>query len=138
VKKHRAIVQTILRQYPDTQAVYLFGSWGTGDEWAHSDVDIAVLLPVRTAKNVNCEQWIGLASEIGQALRRENVDLINLRRVNTVFQKEIIAANRRIFCADEAAADQFEMLTLSLYQQLQEERKEIIEDAVASGRFRHA
>jgi len=50
VKKHRPIVPTILRRYPDTQAVYLFGSWGTGDEWAHSDVDIAVLLPVRTAK----------------------------------------------------------------------------------------
>lgn len=138
MKKHRAIVQTILRRYPDTQAIYLFGSWGTGDEWPHSDVDIAVLLPVRTAKNVDCEQWLELASEIGQALRREKVDLINLRQVNTVFQKEIIAAERRIFCADEAAADQFEMLTLSLYQQLQEERKEIIEDAVASGRFRHA
>ena len=50
MKKHRAIVQTILRRYPETQAVYLFGSWGTGDEWAHSDVDIAVLLPVRTEK----------------------------------------------------------------------------------------
>ena len=58
--------------------------------------------------------------------------------MNTVFQKEIIAADRTIFCADEAAADQFEMLTLSLYQQLQEERKEIIEDPVADGRLRHA
>ncbi|MEA3396520.1 MAG: nucleotidyltransferase domain-containing protein, partial [Chloroflexota bacterium] len=68
-------------------------------------------------------------------LLKKKVDLINLRRVPTVLQKEVIAADRRIYHADEYAADEFEMLTLSYYQKLNEERAEIIEDALATGRF---
>ncbi len=45
MKERGEIVQTVLRQYPDTQAIYLFGSYGTEDEWPDSDVDIALLLP---------------------------------------------------------------------------------------------
>ena len=32
------------------QAIYLFGSHGTTDEWPDSDVDIAVLLPPQEAR----------------------------------------------------------------------------------------
>ena len=39
------LIPIILESYPNTQAIYLFGSWGTEDEWPSSDVDIAVLLP---------------------------------------------------------------------------------------------
>ncbi|MBK6563551.1 nucleotidyltransferase domain-containing protein [Candidatus Amarobacter glycogenicus] len=37
-------MRIILQHYPTTQAIYLFGSFGTADEWPTSDVDIAVLL----------------------------------------------------------------------------------------------
>ncbi|MCZ7670645.1 MAG: nucleotidyltransferase domain-containing protein [Chloroflexi bacterium] len=46
------IVQTILSHFPQTQAVYLFGSYGTAQEWPDSDVDIAVLLPPTLAKQI--------------------------------------------------------------------------------------
>ncbi len=39
------MTETILAQFPDTQAIYLFGSFGTEHEWPASDVDIALLLP---------------------------------------------------------------------------------------------
>ena len=61
--------------------------------------------------------------------------MINLRLASTVFQKEIIAADRRIYCADEYAADEFEMLTFSYYQKLNEERAGILDAAKRSGRF---
>jgi len=64
-----------------------------------------------------------------------DVDLINLRRVSTVFQKEIVLAERRIFCADHYAADEFEMLVLSLYHKLNEERAELMAEGLSSGRF---
>jgi hypothetical protein len=69
-----------------------------------------------------------------EGLLRRDVDLINVRLVSTVFQKEIIAAERRIYCADEAAAAEFEMLVLSFYQKLNEERREILEAFFESGR----
>jgi len=52
-----------------------------------------------------------------------------------VLQKEVIAADLRIYTGDEYAADEFEMLTLSRYQKLNEERAEIVEEALAGGRF---
>jgi len=61
--------------------------------------------------------------------------LINLRQVSTVFQKEIIMAERRIICADTYAAEEFEMLVLSRYQKLNEERAELLAEGLRSGRF---
>ena len=63
------------------------------------------------------------------------MDLIDLRQVPTVFRKEIIAADRRIYCGNQYAADEFEMLTLSFYQKLNQERREVLAEGLRSGRF---
>ena len=63
------------------------------------------------------------------------MDLIDLRQMSTVFQKEIIMADRRIYCRDEYAVDEFEMLTLSFYQKLNQERSEVLAEGLRSGRF---
>jgi hypothetical protein len=39
---HGEIVRIVLQHYPSTQAIYLFGNYGTPDEWPQSDVDIAL------------------------------------------------------------------------------------------------
>ncbi|NOZ68908.1 MAG: nucleotidyltransferase domain-containing protein [Deferribacteres bacterium] len=132
--KENEIVKTVLKHYPQVQAVYLFGTCGTEDERPGSDIDIAMLLPpaeaVQTGSLLMSDLWLEL-----ERLLKKEVDLINLRMVNTVFQKEIISAGRRIYCADEYAADEFEMLVLSYYQKLNEERAEILKEALKSGRF---
>ncbi len=121
------IVATISKYYPDVQAVYLFGSYGTDDYRPGSDLDVAVLLPVHIAGQVDFWEWTDVSNELAGITGVSKVDLINLRRVSTVFRKEIIMAERRIYCDDEYAADEFEMLTLSFYQKLNEERKEILQ-----------
>ena len=120
------IIKTSLKYYPDLQAIYLFGGYGTDDEWPGSDIDIALLLQWEEAKRAGHLMLSGLSFEIESLLSRE-VDLVNLREVSTVFQKEIIAAERRIFSADEGSADEFEMYVLSYYQRLNEERKTILQ-----------
>ncbi|MCK5241460.1 nucleotidyltransferase domain-containing protein [bacterium] len=128
------IIQIILKHYPDVQAIYFFGSYGTENEWPDSDVDIALLFTPQKAEKAGSLTRSDLYFELDRSLKKQ-VDLVNLRAVNTVFQKEIIMADRRIYCQDERAADEFEMLTISKYQKLNEERKEIIENAVKDGRF---
>ncbi|SJM94590.1 conserved hypothetical protein [Crenothrix polyspora] len=128
------LTQTVLAAYPDTQAIYLFGSWGTEDEWPTSDLDMAVLLPPKQAKDVNFWAWMDLAMRL-EAIIHKKVDLLNVRQVSTVFQKEVIMADRRIYTGNEYAADEFEMLTLSFYQKLNQERAEILADGLQSGRF---
>lgn len=134
---NEAICRCILRYYPDTQAIYLFGSWGTPWQTAASDVDIAVLLPPLPAKQVDPWQWLELAQHLAAIVGTARADVINLRQVNTVLQKEIVMAERRIYCADLDSVLAFEGVMLSYYQQLQMERRAIIEDALRTGRFRH-
>lgn len=128
------IIQAVLKSHPDTQAIYLFGSYGTQDEWPDSDVDIAILLPPVEAKKAGSFAISGLRFELEHLLKK-TVDLINLRRVSTVFQKEITFADRRIYTGNEYAAEEFEMLTLSFYQKLNEERAEALAEGLRSGRF---
>jgi hypothetical protein len=61
-----------------------------------------------------------LEAALGQA-----VDLVNARMVSTVLQKEIISGDL-IYCADRYAVDEFEMLCLSDYQRLNQERADIL------------
>ncbi|MCZ6872402.1 MAG: nucleotidyltransferase domain-containing protein [bacterium] len=128
------IIDTILGHLPGVQAIYLFGTWDTADEWLASDVDMAVLLTPQTAKTVGSLLMAELHGALESALHKM-VDLVNLRRVSTVFQKEIITTGRRIYCDDDQPADEFEMVTLSLYQKLNAERAGILEEARKSGRL---
>lgn len=128
------IVRIILEHYPEAQAIYLFGTYGTADARPDSDVDIALLLPPQKAKEAGLLPLSDLRFALQDLLQRE-VDLINLRLVSTVLQKEVIAAERPIHLGNKHAAAEFEMLTLSFYQKLNEERAEIIQDALVAGRL---
>ena len=133
-QEQRYIIDIILAHYPETQVIYLFGSYQTADEQPTSDADVALLLPPQQAKAAGSLALSALRSELEACLGRD-VDLINLRQAPTVLQKEVVAAERRIYLADEYAAAEFEMLTLSFYQKLNEERGNIIRDALTTGRF---
>ena len=128
------IARIVVEDYPAAQAIYLFGTHGTADEWPDSDVDIALLLPPDEAKQGG-HMALSKARVALERLLGKDVDLINLRQVSTVFQKEITMAERRIFCADAYAADEFEMLVLSYYQKLSQERADVLAEGLRSGRF---
>ena len=134
MKDHRSIIEAVLNHYPDVQAIYLFGSHDTEYQRPNSDVDIALLLPPNKAREAGSlalgPLWFELERRLGKT-----VDLIDLRQVPTVFRKEIIAADRRIYCGNQYAADEFEMLTLSFYQKLNQERREVLAEGLRSGRF---
>ena len=133
MNENENIVRIVLEHYPRAQAIYLFGTHGTADEWPNSDVDIAVLLPPLQARDIPPLALSPCHLELSEALGKE-VDLLNARQVSTVFQKEIVASGRLLYCADENAVAEFEMLTLSFYQKLNEERKEILEEFERTGK----
>jgi len=133
VSETDVIVRIVLEHYPTTQAVYLFGTYGTADEWPDSDVDIALLLPPQEFRRQPQLMLMPCHDALMDALGKP-VDLLNAREVSTVFQKEIVESGRLLHCADEYAVAEFEMLTLSYYQKLNEERKEILKSFQETGR----
>ncbi len=131
---YQEIANTVLAAHPDTQAIYLYGTWGTEYQRRDSDIDIAVLLPYEQAKEVDSRDWRLLATEVALTAKVEYADLINLRCVNTTFQAEILRTGRLIQCADEKVRLRFEVQILSMYQKLNRERAEIRSEIIRSGR----
>ena len=132
-KAFDTITGIVLEHYPATQAIYLFGTYGTPDEWPDSDVDIALLLPPEDTERKPHLMLTPCHYALEDALGK-SVDLLNARRISTVFQQEIVENGRRLYCSDEQAVAEFEMLTLSLYQKLNEERKAILDSFEKTGK----
>ena len=127
--QEKQIVTIILEHFPDTQAVYLFGSYGTEYERPDSDIDIAVLLPILTARSADSLALSKCGSDL-ESLVNGHVDLINLRLATTVFQHEIIHNGQILFNSNKSVVDSFEMITMSLYQKLNDERKAVIQHII--------
>jgi uncharacterized protein len=128
------IVKTVLGFYPDAQAIYLFGSYLTPDELVDSDADIAILFSHNESKLRGSLVMSKGRIELESNLKR-TVDLINLRQVNTVFQNEIIQQGRLIYKLNDYVIDEFEMLVMSSYQKLNEERSGILADIFKTRRI---
>lgn len=124
---YRPIVDAILTVYPDTEAVYRFGSWGTKHQRADSDLDIAVLLPHETAVDRDPEQWLALVCDLADEADTDRVDLVNLRTANTILQFEILRSGGAVYVGDEDARRTYEVLVLSKYHDLNVWRKPIVE-----------
>jgi uncharacterized protein len=101
--------------------IYVFGSYGTDVQHRESDLDVA-FLPIVPSEP--CEVF-KIANHLSCELGIE-VDLIDLTRASTVFRKEVIRTGEAIHISDESAMRRFEMLALSDYARLNEERHEIL------------
>jgi predicted nucleotidyltransferase len=101
--------------------VYVFGSAAQGRERADSDIDLAFLAAQA------CPPYdVFMASQRIATIVGRDVDLIDLNRVGDVMKVQVLGGGRRILVADPLAADTFEMLALSDYARLNEERRAVL------------
>ncbi|MFO7816682.1 MAG: nucleotidyltransferase domain-containing protein [Desulfovibrionales bacterium] len=132
MKTNDTIIAIIRRHFPDVQGIYLFGSHTQESARSDSDLDIALLLPHEQAKQVKSLVGGDCRFELEKTLY-QTIDLINARLVSTVLQKEIILGDL-VYCSDRHAVEEFEMLTLSYYQKLNQERAAILDEFYKTGR----
>lgn len=118
----------LLRDTVSPQLIYLFGSTAKGTAHAKSDLDIAFL----TSANLDEYEVFMIAQQLATKLNRD-IDLVDLRKASTVFQGQIVATGKIIYCTDEQARMNYEMRVLKMYAKLGEERKLIIDDIEESG-----
>jgi uncharacterized protein len=126
------IVRCVTSAHPEVEGIYLYGSRAGGQARRDSDLDVALLLPAATAKAVGSLAMSELRFRLEESLG-QTVDLVNARAAPIVLQKEIIAGGIPVFATNRPLLDQYEMLVLSLYGKLNEERKGILQDFAATG-----
>ncbi|TSC79715.1 MAG: nucleotidyltransferase [Parcubacteria group bacterium Gr01-1014_29] len=96
---------------------YVFGSVAQGTEGPLSDIDIAVLFDESVSKELQAEQEFSLVNSIGQVLKKERIDIINLGRIRSpVLKHRAIFLGRPIFAADEHLRVRFEKQVLEVYE----------------------
>ena len=123
LKLNKTVLIDLLKaNISDLKLVYLFGSYATGNQDQQSDLDIAVLAD---SSIDNVSRW-----KLAQTLACEldiDVDLIDLRFASTVLCQQIIEQGVRLW-GNEDDDDKFAIKTMSMYQHLQLERAQILDD----------
>jgi predicted nucleotidyltransferase len=114
--------------WPELLAIYAFGSRTQGNANAHSDLDLAILLPGYAAP---LKLW-ELASQMSDVVGCP-VDLLDMRAASTVMQYQVLTQGRKLWSI-EPAAGLFEAFVLSEYTQLNEARAGLLADIAKNGR----
>lgn len=123
-------VHTLQSALPDLQAIYLFGSQVSAHATAHSDVDLAVLLPHPLPFSLS----LSLTAKLMQQLDKD-VDLLDLRQLPTVIQNQVITTGKRLWTTTPALhINLFEVRVLRDMLALNERRADLIDDIIRSGK----
>ncbi len=127
--KKEAIIQPLelatkrLHRESSICAAFLHGSAAKGCLRPESDIDIAILPMPRT--KISLMDRLSLAGELELILRRP-VDLGVLSTSNLIYVKEVIEHGELLFTKDSFLSDRFTATALSMYADLQQDRKEVL------------
>ncbi len=120
-----ALVEHIRQKVLSLQAIYAYGSRIDGLLHAASDLDLALLL--EPASNFSPFEVFQLRGDL-ETIAGCPVDISILDcNKSVILCKEVVSRGKVIFVNDPDAVDNFEMMALSLYAQLSEERRPVIE-----------
>jgi predicted nucleotidyltransferase len=124
-----AIVTLLRREFPDTAAVYRFGSTVDGNPRAESDIDVAFLpdRPVDPARRFAVQEQLA-------ALLHRDVDLVDLAAASTVLRMQVVSRALVLATFDQQKRDVYEDYVFSSYARLNEERRAILDRIAHEGR----
>jgi len=122
------IIRMLQQHAAPLKAVYVFGSYADGNATNDSDIDLAYLTDATLTSLQNWELSNRLALSLGQ-----DIDLVDLAQMNTIFRYQIISTAKRIY-GEGYDIEAFETLAYSFYLHFQEERKPILDAIYADKR----
>lgn len=125
----RAAREAALRELPDMEALYAFGSRARGDARVHSDLDLAVLSATALDPLRRFQAQQALSVQLGV-----DVDLVDLRTASSVLQSEVIHDGKLLFTSDADRTLDFEARVLGDYAELLDATRRLREQVRETGR----
>ncbi len=113
---------------PDVEAIYRDGSFGSADQRPDSDLDLAVLGQHKLDAATRLQLSNLLAAQVGCV-----IDLNDMRTLPVTLRVPIVTQGHRLFAADSALAEAYDLRVLSEYVELNEFRRPIPDDIRARG-----
>ncbi len=99
--------------------MYIFGSYATNKNTENSDLDIAVLLEGKPDAFVKLE----ILDELVEILRREDIDLVILNRVDIVLQFQEIKYGKVVYMKDMLTKVLYESRVMDFYMDMEHFRR---------------
>lgn len=97
---------------PEVLTAFLFGSYGTENQTALSDIDFAVLFN----KKLKLEEEAEFLTRLSELLRTDRIDLINLNKAPLSLQFRAVSEGKIIYERDYITTCDFIEKVTSLYQ----------------------
>jgi hypothetical protein len=114
--------QSALREYflglPDVTLAYLFGSHARGQAWAHSDVDIAVLLKGQPDDDRCLDRRLDIIGGLMDLLKMNEVDVLILNQAPPALRYAVLKDGILLFCRDDQIRIAFYVRVLNAYLDL--------------------
>ncbi len=118
----------LLKERLDCEVIILFGSYARGEQRPDSDVDLAIKSP----KEISKKEIFELTQELEQLLKKD-IDLIDLNAISDSFRYEILMNGQVIYCEDSYKFDLYKLDMFREYLELNESRKDIINNIKKGG-----
>ena len=96
-------------------SAYLFGSHARGQAWAHSDVDVAVLLEGRPDNDRCFDMRLEVIGGLMGILHTNDVDVLILNQAPPALRYAVLRDGIILFCRDRQAMIEFRVRTLNEY-----------------------
>jgi predicted nucleotidyltransferase len=118
----------LLAAFPNVWAIYAYGSFARGDQLPQSDIDLALLLP----PDEKIDDLLSIISDVSTRVHRE-VDLVDLRKVNDVLRREVLAEGQTLYVSQPDRVLEWEGTAISRYQRYREEVSDLLKDFQSTG-----
>ncbi len=113
-----AYAKTLEQYFASVEEVvlaYLFGSLARGRAWAHSDVDIAVLLQGHPNADLCFDLRLKLITDLIGILHYNDVDVVILNQAPPALRYAVLRDGILLFCRNRQAMIDFRVRTLNEY-----------------------
>lgn len=119
----KKIAEFLKKKIPELLGIYIYGSFAENRLTPDSDIDIAFL----TRKKISAVEKWKIQEELASLLDID-IDLVDLKDASVVLRAEVVENGTRIYTKNEYECDNFEVTTYSMYADLNETRKDILND----------
>lgn len=117
-----------LQSEVDPAFIILFGSYAKGTNRQESDIDLAYY----SERQLSSYERFILSADLAELTGKE-VDLIDIKQIDTVFTMQIFSQGIPILIQNQSEYTRQKMRAYSMYATLSEQRADIIEDIKERG-----
>lgn len=128
--KDKSIIVKFLNDKLKPKFIYLFGSFSKGEGREDSDIDLAIYIE----NKISAYDLFTISNQLSFIVKRD-VQIVNLKDIDTVFASQIVGNREELYCEDEFLKANYNMKTFRDYAKLNEERKIILDAIERDGRI---